>query len=411
VPVILGEHVTTEAGTGAVHTAPGHGQDDYIVGQRYGCRGQPGGGDGCFLPGTPLWPASSCSRPTRPSPSCWRSAACCCTHEKYQHSYPHCWRHKTPIIFRATPQWFISLEQHGLRETALAAIRGCAGCPTWGQARIEGMVRNRPGLVHLAPADLGRAHRPVRHKRPASRTRAPELIEQVAQRGWSATASTPGSTWTRRTAGRRGRISTRRSPTSSMSGSTPASPMPRAGGGRPELSVPGRSLPGRLRPAPRLVPVLAADLGAMRGSAPYRGVLTHGFTVDAKGRKMSKSLGNVVAPQEVMNKLGADVLRLWVASTDYSGEMSVSDEILKRTADAYRRIRNTARFLLANLNGFDPARHGAPEDMLPFDRWAVDRARAGAGGDLPPYDATSSTASTRSITTSARWTWAASTWT
>ncbi len=376
VPVVLGEHVTTEAGTGAVHTAPGHGLDDYLVGQRYGLPTEnPVGGNGVFLPDTPFFAGQHVFKANDEVVRVLTERGKLLKHERYEHSYPHCWRHKSPIIFRATPQWFISLDKEGLREQALAAISRVTFTPAWGQARIDGMVRNRPDwcisrqrlwgvpIAFFVDKKTGEPH-----------PRTLELIEQVAQRIEQGGIEVWDELDPRELLGDEAEQYEKVSDILDVwfdSGVTHASVLEH----RERHAVPADLyLEGSDQHRGWFQSSLLTSV-AMRGDAPYRGVLTHGFTVDAQGRKMSKSLGNVIAPQKVMNSLGADILRLWVASVDYSGEIPVSDEILKRLADAYRRIRNTARFLLANLNGFDPARDLVPnERMLPLDRWAVDRA-------------------------------------
>jgi isoleucyl-tRNA synthetase len=375
VPVILGEHVTTEAGTGAVHTAPGHGLDDYVVGQRYGLPTEnPVGGNGCFLPDTPLFAGQHVFKANEEVVRVLQEAGMLLKHVSYQHSYPHCWRHKTPIIFRATPQWFISLEKEGLREQALSAIGRVAFTPSWGRARIDGMVRNRPDwcisrqrlwgvpIAFFVDKKTGEPH-----------PNTLELIEQVAQRIEQGGIEA----WDEIQPQDLGVDADRYEKVADIldvwfdSGTTHAAVLEH----RERHAVPADLyLEGSDQHRGWFQSSLLTSV-AMRGEAPYKGVLTHGFTVDENGRKMSKSLGNVIAPQKVVNSLGADILRLWVASVDYSGEIPVSDEILKRLADSYRRIRNTGRFLLANLSGFDPAQHlVAPAQMLPLDRWAVDRA-------------------------------------
>jgi isoleucyl-tRNA synthetase len=389
VPVILGDHVTTEAGTGAVHTAPGHGQDDYVVGARYGLPvDNPVGGDGVFLPGTELFAGEHVFKANDHVIEVLKVKGALIHEEALRHSYPHCWRHKTPIIFRATPQWFISMEQQGLREQALAAIRTVAWMPEWGQARIEGMVNNRPDWCISRQRTWGVPIALFVHKEHGKlHPRTTELIEAVAQRielagidAWFELA--PGELL-----GDEAAHYDKVGDTLDVwfdSGVTHACVLEQ----RPELNgVPADLyLEGSDQHRGWFQSSLLTAVG-MRGSAPYRSVLTHGFTVDAQGRKMSKSVGNVVAPQKVVNSLGADILRLWVAATDYRGEMSVSDEILKRTADAYRRLRNTARFLLANLTGFDPALHSvAPEKMLSLDRWAVEQARRLQQDVIAAYD-------------------------
>jgi len=377
VPIILGDHVTTEAGTGAVHTAPGHGQDDYVVGSRYGLDVyNPVGGNGCFLPDTELFAGEHVFAANTHVIEMLKGKGALVHEEMLRHSYPHCWRHKTPIIFRATPQWFISMEQNRLREDAMQAIGEVQWMPEWGEARIRGMVENRPDWCISRQRTWGTpiplfVHRQSGELHPDTA----QLIEQVAQRieqeGIDAWFSLDPAEYLGDAADDYDRI------TDTIdvwfdSGVTHVAVLER----RDELGLPADLyLEGSDQHRGWFQSSLLSAI-AIRGAAPYRSVLTHGFTVDAKGQKMSKSLGNVVAPQKIMKSLGADILRLWVAATDYRGEMSVSDEILKRTADAYRRLRNTSRFLLANLHGFDPAAHQLdPEGMLCLDRWAVERTR------------------------------------
>ena len=377
VPVILGEHVTLEAGTGCVHTAPAHGQDDYVVSSRYGLRidDNPVGPDGRFLPETPLFGGLHVHGANERILDVLKGHARLVHAEKLRHSYPHCWRHKTPIIFRATPQWFISMEQGGLRAQALAAVEQLRFTPDWGRARLEGMIANRPDWCISRQRYWGVPIVLFTHRRSGElHPRWAGLIEQVAlkieQEGIDGWFSSTAEDWLGSEAADYEKV------TDTLdvwydSGTTHASVLER----RPELGFPADLyLEGSDQHRGWFQSSLLASV-AMRGVAPYKGLLTHGFTVDQQGRKMSKSLGNVIAPQEVIKELGADVLRLWVAATDYRGEMTVSKEILRRMADSYRRIRNTARFLLANLNGFDPARDVVePARMLPLDRWVVDRA-------------------------------------
>ncbi|MGB3916368.1 MAG: isoleucine--tRNA ligase [Thiothrix litoralis] len=376
VPVILGDHVTTEAGTGAVHTAPGHGQEDFVVGQKYGLAvDNPVGSDGCFLPNTELFAGESVHKANPHVLEVLTEHGKLLKANKLRHSYPHCWRHKTPLIFRATPQWFISLEQNGLRTKALEAIQGVQWVPDWGKARIESMVQNRPDWCISRQRNWGVPIALFIHKETgALHPQTEALIEAVAQR-----IEREGvDAWFRLTPvdllGKDAANYDKVGDTLDVwfdSGVTHASVLER----RADLRFPADVyLEGSDQHRGWFQSSLLSAIGT-RGVAPYRTVLTHGFTVDGKGEKMSKSKGNIVAPQKVTDSLGADILRLWVASTDYSREMSVSDEILKRTADAYRRIRNTARFLLANLNDFDPATDLVPaSEMLPLDRWAVDQA-------------------------------------
>ncbi|MBN5321776.1 isoleucine--tRNA ligase [Serratia marcescens] len=380
VPAILGEHVTLDAGTGAVHTAPGHGPDDFVIGQKYGLEvANPVGPNGCYLTGTyPLLDGKFVFKANDLIVDLLREKGALLHVEKFLHSYPCCWRHKTPIIFRATPQWFVSMDQKGLRQQSLEEIKGVRWIPDWGQARIEMMVANRPDWCISRQRTWGVPMSLFVHKETEQlHPRTVELMEEVAKRveqdgiqAW----------WDLDAADILGAEATDYVKVPDTldvwfdSGSTHASVVDV----RPEFQ--GHSADMYLEGSDQHRGWFMSSLmisTAMKGKAPYKEVLTHGFTVDGQGRKMSKSIGNTVSPQDVMNKLGGDILRLWVASTDYTGEIAVSDEILKRSADSYRRIRNTARFLLANLNGFEPSTDCvAPEDMVVLDRWAVGRALA-----------------------------------
>ena len=379
VPLILGDHVTADAGTGAVHTAPGHGQEDYVAGLRYRLHvDNPVDDRGRFLPDTPLFAGLQVFDANDQIIEVLKARGVLLHIAALRHSYPHCWRHKTPIIFRATPQWFIGMDREGLRAQALAAIRGVQWVPKWGQARIEGMVEKRPDWCVSRQRTWGVPIAVFVHRRSGElHPRTAELIEAVATR---VEAEGIDAWYDLDPAELLGAEAADYEKVNNIldvwfdSGVTHFCVLgDRAEyGGLPfpaDLYLEGSDQHRGWFQSSLLTSV------AMHGAAPYRTVLTHGFTVDAQGRKMSKSLGNVVAPQKVVNSLGADILRLWVAATDYRGEMNVSDEILKRMTDAYRRIRNTARFLLANLDGFDPARDAVPwERMLDLDRWVLLRA-------------------------------------
>ncbi len=376
VPVVLGEHVTLDAGTGCVHTAPGHGQEDYDVGLGYGLPvANPVRGDGVFAEGTPRFAGVHVRESDDPICRHLEQAGALLCRMPWRHSYPHCWRHKTPVLFLATPQWFISMDEGGLRRGALDALGAVTFTPAWGRARIEGMVASRPDWcisrqrMWGVPISLF-VHRDTGELHP----RTVELIEQVAQRieagGIDAWFDLDPADLLGDQAQQYERVNDILDVWFD-SGVTHAAVLET----REELHAPADLyLEGSDQHRGWFQSSLISSI-ALRGRAPYAGVLTHGFTVDGQGRKMSKSLGNVIAPQTVMQTLGADIIRLWVAAADYRAEMAVSDEILKRMADSYRRMRNTARFLLGNLHDFDPARGSvAAAEMVDLDRWAVDRA-------------------------------------
>ncbi|HAZ74925.1 MAG TPA: isoleucine--tRNA ligase [Enterobacteriaceae bacterium] len=378
VPAILGDHVTLEAGTGAVHTAGGHGPDDYNISLKYGLEiANPVGPDGAYLPGTyPTLDGVNVFKANDIIVDMLRTSGALLHVEKMQHSYPCCWRHKTPIIFRATPQWFISMDQKGLRAQSLKEIKGVQWIPDWGQARIESMVANRPDWCISRQRTWGVPMSLFVHKETQElHPNTLELMEEVAKRVEVDGIQAWWDLDSRDILGADADSYEKVPDTLDVwfdSGSTHSSVVDV----RPEFA--GHAADMYLEGSDQHRGWFMSSLmisTAMKGKAPYRQVLTHGFTVDEHGRKMSKSLGNGIEPQDIMNKLGADILRLWIASADYSNEMSLSQEILKRNADAYRRLRNTARFLLGNLDGFDPAQHLQPlEQMVALDRWIVHRA-------------------------------------
>ena len=377
VPVVLGEHVTTDSGTGCVHTAPGHGQEDFVVGQKYGLEvANPVGANGVYLPDTPLFAGQHVFKANETVVEALKAAGALLVHKAYKHSYPHCWRHKTPIIFRATPQWFISMEQQGLRQTSLAEIEQTRWIPDWGQQRIENMVAGRPDWCISRQRTWGVPIALfVRKDNSALHPRTAELIEQVAQKVEQAGIQAWFDLDAAELLGADVADYVKVTDTLDVwfdSGVTHAAVVdarPEFHGAEIDLYLEGSDQHRGWFMSSLMTGV------SIKGKAPYKQVLTHGFTVDGEGRKMSKSLGNVVSPQDVMNKLGADILRLWVATTDYTSEMTVSDEILNRAADKYRRIRNTARFLLANLNGFNPQTDALPfNELVELDLWVVNRA-------------------------------------
>ena len=378
VPIILGEHVTLDAGTGAVHTAPGHGLEDYVVGQKYHLKvNNPVLGNGCFSEDTPLFAGEHVFSANDKVIDVLKARGALLHEERLVHSYPHCWRHKTPIIFRATPQWFISMDQNGLRDAAMKEIDQVEWLPEWGRERIRGMVENRPDWCISRQRTWGVpitlfVHGKTGKLHPDSIELFEKIAQRVEQEGIEAWFGLQPEDLLGDEAAEYEKV------TDTLdvwfdSGVTHACVLDR----REELHRPAELyLEGSDQHRGWFQSSLITSV-AMTGKAPYKACLTHGFTVDADGRKMSKSLGNVIQPQKVTKNLGADIIRLWVAATDYRAEMSVSDEILKRMADAYRRIRNTSRFLLANLFDFDPVKNAvAVDDMVELDRWAVARAQA-----------------------------------
>lgn len=376
VPVILGDHVTADAGTGAVHTAPGHGQDDFVVGLKYDLKvDNPVGGNGAFLPDTPIFAGKSVFKANPDVIALLKEKGALLAHIDIQHSYPHCWRHKSPIIFRATPQWFVSMDQNGLRSAAMKAIADTDWMPAWGQKRIENMVDGRPDWCISRQRTWGVpiplfVHQQTGELHPDTEQLMETVAQKVEQEGIDAWFDLEPESLLGEQAADYEKVTDTLDVWFDSGVSHACVLARRAYLNRPaDLYLEGSDQHRGWFQSSLLTSV------ATTGKAPYKAALTHGFTVDANGKKMSKSLGNTVSPQKVMNSLGADIIRLWVASTDYSGEMTVSDEILKRTADSYRRIRNTARYLLSNLNDFDPANNMvAVNDLLPLDRWALDRA-------------------------------------
>ncbi len=388
VPIILGDHVTTDAGTGCVHTAPGHGQEDFVVGQKYGLPvDNPVGSNGVFLPSTEIFAGEFVFKANSHVLEVLEKQGKLLCRDKLNHSYPHCWRHKAPLIFRATPQWFISMNQTGLRKQVMNAIDSVEWHPDWGKARIQGMVENSPDWCVSRQRTWGVpitlfVHKETSELHPDTQTLFETVALKIEKEGIEAWFKLEAEELLGDSAGDYDKV------TDTLdvwfdSGVTHASVLER----REELEIPADLyLEGSDQHRGWFQSSLKTAV-AMRGKAPYKAVLTHGFTVDANGEKMSKSKGNVIAPQSINQKLGTDILRLWVASSDYSREMTVSDEIIKRTADAYRRVRNTARYLMANLSDFDPTTDlVAYEEMLQLDQWALSQAAKTQNKLLSAYD-------------------------
>jgi isoleucyl-tRNA synthetase len=376
VPIILGDHVTTDAGTGAVHTAPAHGQEDFVVGKKYdlpvNC---PVDGRGVFFEDTELLAGQFIFKANASVIEILKSENTLVKHVPLVHSYPHCWRHKTPVIFRATPQWFISMQDNGLRDTVNSEIPKVDWIPDWGKKRIELMVGNRPDWCISRQRFWGVPITLFTHKQTGELhpntaelfTSISAMIEKNGIEAWFETDI-------KDLLGADADDYEKATDTLDVWFDSGVSHFAVLKAREGLSDVADLYLEGSDQHRGWFQSSLISSV-AINGKAPYKQVLTHGFTVDKDGKKMSKSLGNVMSPQKVINNLGADILRLWIASTDYTGEMTVSDEILKRSADSYRRIRNTVRFMLANTTGFDPVQHTVEtNDMLDLDRWIVSKA-------------------------------------
>ncbi|HEU4373771.1 MAG TPA: isoleucine--tRNA ligase, partial [Telluria sp.] len=383
-PMYLADYVTTESGTGVVHSAPAYGQDDFISCKAHGMKDDeiltPVMGDGHFASTLPLFGGLTIWEASKPICAALTAAGALFELKMFDHSYMHCWRHKTPIVYRATSQWFAGMDltpKDGgatLRETALKAISETAFFPDWGQARLHGMIANRPDWTLSRQRQWGVPMAFFLHKETgALHPRTPELIEQVAklfeQHGIDAWLTLEPKDLL----GDDADMYVKNKDTLDVwfdSGSTHQTVL--RGSHKEQSAFPADLyLEGSDQHRGWFHSSLLTS-SMLNGRAPYKALLTHGFTVDAEGKKMSKSLGNTLAPQKISDTLGADILRLWVASTDYTGELAISEEILKRVTEAYRRIRNTLRFLLANTSDFDPKKDAVPvAELLEIDRYAI----------------------------------------
>ncbi len=388
-PVYLGEYVTDDSGTGIVHSAPAYGVEDYASCKAHGMADDdilnPVMGDGHYASTLPLFGGMTIWEASKPICAALEAAGSLFKLVMFDHSYMHCWRHKTPIIYRATSQWFASMDRQpkdggpSLRETALAGVEATRFFPSWGKARLHGMIANRPDWTLSRQRQWGVPMAFFVHKETGElHPDTPALLEKVAQ-----------------LVEKEGIAAWHKLEPADLLGADAAHYMKN----KDTLDVwfdSGVTHQTVLRGSHAAESHFPADLylegsdqhrgwfhsslltsAMLNGRAPYKALLTHGFVVDGEGKKMSKSKGNVVAPQKVSDTMGADILRLWVASTDYSGELSISDEILKRVVESYRRIRNTLRFLLANISDFDPAKDAvAIDQLMEIDRYAIARMNA-----------------------------------
>ncbi|MDX8411836.1 MAG: isoleucine--tRNA ligase [Mariprofundaceae bacterium] len=380
-PILVGDHVTLEAGTGSVHTAPGHGQEDYEIGMKYGLQAfNPVGDTGVFEAGTPVVEGRHVYQANAIVVEHLQSCGALLETSEVRHSYPHCWRCHKPLIFRATPQWFISMDANGLREKALEAISETAWTPEWGENRIRAMVEQRPDWCVSRQRNWGVPITAIRCACGSHQVTTPDVVEGIARQVEQAGADVwfakdvseflPEGATCPACGGSEFEKETDILDVWFDSGSTHACVLEQ----RDDLTSPADLyLEGSDQHRGWFQSSLLESVGT-RGVAPFKGVLTHGFVVDKNGNKMSKSKGNVIAPQKIIQQMGADILRLWVASSDYSADIRISDDIIKQLAEAYRRIRNTIRFLLGNLDGFDPRRDAVPMgERRPLDQWASHR--------------------------------------
>lgn len=387
VPILHGDHVTDDSGTGMVHTAPTHGVEDFNLGKEHDLSMEIFvKGNGCYSENTKLFAGEFVFKANDRVIELLGEKKRLMNFDKLKHSYPHCWRHKTPLIFRATPQWFISMEKEGLREKAIEAIKETSWAPSWGQARIEGMIKDRPDWCISRQRTWGVPLPLFIHKETEElHPNTIEILHKVAQKiekgGVEAWFNADDNDFIAETDAYKRVKDTLDVWFDSGSSSMCILDIDKSLSYPADLYLEGSDQHRGWFQTSLLVAMSA------KGSQPYKEVFTHGFVVDEHGRKMSKSLGNVTSPQDIYNTLGADILRLWTASTDYKSEMAVSDQILKRTADTYRRLRNTARFLLSNLEGFKPETDIIEFDKLvKLDQWAIAKTKEFQDKIIEAYD-------------------------
>ena len=381
-PLVLGGHVTLDAGTGCVHTAPGHGREDYEVGLKYGLDiYSPLDDAGRFLDCVEFFAGLTVFEANPKVIEKLKEVGNLLAETRISHSYPHCWRCKKPVIFRATTQWFVGMEANNLRQRSLDAIRNAVEwIPAWGEERIYNMIESRPDwcisrqrqwgvpIVALLCESCGEAWNDA--------TWMHEMADRFAKHAtgcdyWYESDIkdvTPAGLRCPKCGGEHWKKETDILDVWFDSGTSFAAVVER----RKECAYPADLyLEGSDQHRGWFHSSLLASM-ATRNRPPYKAVLTHGYVVDGEGRKMSKSIGNVIAPQELIDKFGAEIIRLWVSSVEYREDIRISDEILNRLVDAYRRIRNTCRYLLGNIHDLTPADLVAPADMDPLDRYALD---------------------------------------
>jgi isoleucyl-tRNA synthetase len=393
--ILTGEHVTLEAGTGCVHTAPGHGQDDYELGLKHGLDiYNPVDNRGRFLPNIEFFGSQFVFDANKSVIDKLQEKGALIKASEVTHSYPHCWRCKKPIIFRATEQWFIAMDKNNLRAKALEEIDRVTWIPKWGKERIFGMIENRPDWCISRQRTWGVPITTFYCKGCGEAVADARIMHHVADLfekegsdiwyDWEAAKLLPPQTACPACGNRDFDKEMDILDVWFDSGVSFAAVLEQ----RPELGVPADMyLEGSDQHRGWFHSSLLASAGN-RGKAPFRNVLTHGFVVDGQGRKMSKSVGNVVAPEDVIKKYGAEVLRLWVAAQDYRDDIRISPEILTRLSEAYRRIRNTSRYILGNLSDFDPATDSVPFRNMPeIDRWALHQLELLKEKVLKAYDA------------------------
>ncbi len=404
-PVYLGSYVTLDTGTGIVHSSPAYGVEDFESCRRYGMKDDeiltPVMGDGKFAASLPLFGGLSIWDANPKIVALLEEKKALFSKQQYIHSYMHCWRHKTPVILRATVQWFAAMDEvtgyngarpaETLRTTALRGIEATEFFPAWGKARLHGMIAKRPDWTLSRARQWGVPMPFFVHKETgALHPRTLELMEEVARRVEQGGIETWQTVTTQEFLGADAAHYEKVRDTIDVwfdSGSTHLTVLKGSHAGDSsfpaDLYLEGSDQHRGWFHSSLLVSCM------MNGVPPYKALLTHGFVIDMEGRKMSKSQGTGMAPQQVAGTLGAEILRLWVASGDYSGELTISNEILKRVVESYRRVRNTLRFLLANTSDFDPAKHAVPAaQMLEIDRYAlamIARMQAGAVEDYRAY--------------------------